>query len=90
MQAGACEVAYQVTACDVCYEVDIVLGCSEGLTTAWCVAARVVCKAQVAKAPIAAAAASLTSLIAAHPAFALVGSAQLRLFCILCIFLTQI
>jgi len=50
-----------------------------------------VCKAQVAKAPIAAAAAaSLTSLIAAHPAFALVGSAQLGLFCTLRICPTQI
>lgn len=39
----------------------------------WCVAARVVCKAQVAKTPVAAAAASLTSLIVSHPAFALVG-----------------
>ena len=35
-------------------------------------AARIVCKAQVSKAPLAAAAASLTSLIAAHPALALV------------------
>ena len=42
--------------------------------TAQLFAARVVCKAQTAKAPIAAAAASLTSLIAAHPAFALVGN----------------
>ena len=89
-QAGACGLAYQVTACDVCFEPVTVLGCSEGLTTACCFAARVVCKAQVAKAPIAAAAASLTSLIAAHPAFALVGPAQLRLFCVLGIFPTQI
>ena len=37
-----------------------------------CPAARVVCKAQVGKAPVAAAAASFTSLIAAHPALALV------------------
>ena len=46
------------------------------VNTARLFAARVVCKAQVAKAPIAAAAASLTSLIAAHPAFALVILAQ--------------
>ncbi|DBA76638.1 hypothetical protein WJX79_010581 [Trebouxia sp. C0005] len=45
---------------------------SAGRSVRTCVPARVVCKAQVAKAPIAAAAASLTSLIAAHPAFALV------------------
>ncbi|KAL3152165.1 hypothetical protein ABBQ32_001257 [Trebouxia sp. C0010 RCD-2024] len=43
-----------------------------GRTARACPTARVVCKAQVSKAPVAAAAASLTSLIAAHPALALV------------------
>lgn len=72
MQAELHAPAQLVSVGDVLFNWSVSCCSSTQVSPFYCHAARVVCKAQVSKAPVAAAVASLTSLVAAHPASALV------------------